>query len=66
MSGDIQKIYDDCLEDWPMASDDVRNAYEKINIGLDECIEAVQQQAFSFGYEQGMKAVREEIGEKTA
>lgn len=64
MSADIQKIYSDCMEDWPMASDDVRNAYSQINTGLEEYIAAVQIQAFSYGYEQGIKAA--ESRKKTA
>lgn len=64
MSEDIQKIYSDSLEDWPMAPDEVRDAYSQIHDELEKYVAAIQAQAFSYGYEQGIKAA--ESRKKTA
>ena len=49
------KIYNDNLEDQPMASDEVRKAYKALNAALDDYINAICLDSFCWGYELGRK-----------
>lgn len=53
----IIEIYEEPLENEPMAEDEVRNAYKKLGEALDEYIEAIRKGAFVWGYEMGRRGV---------
>lgn len=60
----ISKYYDVFLEEvQESANEKVRTAYKAYNRALDDYISAIQEdlfhQAFRYGYEQGLKAVKQ-------
>lgn len=56
MKKEIEKIYSKALENQPMASEEVRESYEKLNCVLEEYISAIQEDIFAWAYELGRKA----------
>lgn len=53
MGNNIEKIYDESLEDWPFASEDTRNTYNGMNENSEKYICSLQKTAFIYGYELG-------------
>lgn len=52
----ILKVYEENLEDQPVMSESVLEAYDNLRSALDEYIEAVSQNVFCWAYELGRKA----------
>ncbi|MEW4414454.1 hypothetical protein [Clostridium sp. AN503] len=56
MDKKILQVYEDSLEDQPMAHEELKVAYRNLGRALDEYIEEIQKSAFYWGYEVGRKA----------
>lgn len=52
----FNKIYDECLENVPQASETVRNSYEELGSWFEEYISAIQENTFRYAYECGYAA----------
>lgn len=55
MNKDIERIYEESSENQPQASEEVRTGYSNLNDAIEEYIEAVQKDAFAYGYQVGQK-----------
>lgn len=54
--GTYQKIYDECMENMPQATEVVRNSYEDMRRALDEYISAISEGMFRYAYQCGYEA----------
>ena len=50
------KIYEDAMEEWPSATEELKDAYTCLIGSLEKYVEHVQMDAFMYGYEVGRKA----------
>lgn len=56
----FNRIYDECLENEPMASDRVKKSYNKMGKWFDEYLSALQSDLFRYAYQCGYEAGRKD------
>ena len=61
----FEKIYSECLENAPQASENVRNAYSELNQWLEKYICAIQEDTFRYAYQCGYEAGQKDNREHT-
>lgn len=47
----LQKRYEKSLEDWPVATEDIKEPYSNMHTELEAYIGAIQKAAFCYGYQ---------------
>lgn len=57
MDSKMQKIYDDALEDWPMATEAIMVSHKKMHDDFDSYIAAIQESSFWYGYQCAIKSM---------
>ena len=53
---EFQRIYSECLENEPQASETVRNSYQGMHDVFGDYLAAVQEDVFRYAYQCGYKA----------
>ena len=59
----FQRIYEECLENEPQASQKTRGSYDKMQTWFEEYVCAIQEDAVRYAYQCGYEAARKEIAE---
>lgn len=61
----FERIYSECIENAPQASENVRNAYFELNGWIEKYICAIQEDTFRYAYQCGYEAGQKENHEHT-
>lgn len=56
MNENTLRVYEESLDEQPMAHEELRATYQKLGEALDAYINEIQKSAFCWGYEAGRKA----------
>lgn len=58
----FQRIYDECLDDMPMASEAVQNSYKGMGKIFEQYLGHFQEDIFRYAYQCGYKAAMKKQG----